>query len=174
MTKLNLFSLLIIIAVIHQFNAAKISSLVHVPETVNERISFVDVEEERDEITKLKERIKTEMDAYRKGMEKKKLLKTKTTTTTSTTTTTEAPTSSTLVHVYLVGIDLFEGSEDTTDSSLIGTTTIDNRNIIDAPVKCREGEKMAAGRCRKIYARLSLNDDNAVEDDLEEMTTISA
>lgn len=169
MTKLNLFSLLIIIVVIHQFNAAKISSLVHVPETVNERISFVDVEEEKDEITKLKEKIKMEMDAYRKGMEKKKPTKT-----TTTTTTTEAPTSSTLVHVYLVGIDLFEGGDETTDSSLLSTTTINNRHIIDAPVLCREGERIAAGRCRKIYSRLSLNDDNALDEEFEETTTNSA
>lgn len=168
MTKLNLFSLLIIIVVIHQFNAAKISSLVHVPETVNERISFVD-EEEKDEITKLKEKIKMEMDAYRKGMEKKKPTKT-----TTTTTTTEAPTSSTLVHVYLVGIDLFEGGDETTDSSLLSTTTINNRHIIDAPVLCREGERIAAGRCRKIYSRLSLNDDNALDEEFEETTTNSA
>lgn len=173
MTKLNLFSLLIIIVVIHQFNAAKISSLVHVPETVNERISFVDMEEEKDEITKLKEKIKMEMDAYRKGMEKKKPTKT-TTTTTPTTTTTEAPTSSTLVHVYLVGIDLFEGGDETTDSSLLSTTTINNRHIIDAPVLCREGERIAAGRCRKIYSRLSLNDDNALDEEFEETTTNSA
>lgn len=154
MTKLIFFSLLIIIAVIHQFHAAK---LVHTPEEINEKISFVEVEEDNDETTKLKEKIKMEMEAYKLGKDKKK----PTTTTTSTTTTTEAPTSSTLVHVYLVGIDGDEDDEEATESSTVDSSTrIDDRYIINAPVLCRDGEKTVDGRCRKIFSRMGEDDED--------------
>lgn len=155
---------LIFFIIIHQVECHTINKAIS-QQTKDDKISFIESDSENDESEKIKAKIRKEMDEYQKKKEDKKKSNTtkviSTTTSTSTTTTTQAPSSSTLVHVYLIGIDepadfdqttLSENTvESTTSDDFEVTTIVDDRFILDAPNICRDGQKYVNGRCRIIY-----------------------
>jgi hypothetical protein len=137
--RLLLFSILL--AVIHQCLSANV--------VIDDKISFV---EEKDATEAVREKIRSEMEEYKKLKEmslKKKSKKetTATTTTTTTTTTTPASTtsSSTVKPIYLGLPDDGETMEAEEE-----ITTEGDRFIINAPLICKENERLVRGRCRKI------------------------
>lgn len=121
----------------------------------DDNIKFVDT---NDETEPIREKIRTEMDEYKRMKQlslKSKKNSTKATTEAATTTTTEATSSSTVRQVYL-GLDEEETNEaedttDTTDSTDgYETTTLEDRNIINAPHVCKGTQKYITGRCRDL------------------------
>ena len=125
-------------------------------QVLDDNIQFVD---QNDEMEPIREKIRTEMDEYRRLKEmsiKSKSAKA----TTTTTTTTEAPTS-TVRQVHLIGYEKdaeiaelppeevideeFEGEEEEAT-----TKTVVDLTIIDAPLQCRAGFVLVGTRCRKL------------------------
>lgn len=157
MKTLKFFILLALFALIYQIECHPINKTIS--QTRDDKISFIESEGENDESEKVREKIRKEMDEYRKQKENKKkkvgnlTTTSTTTTTTSTTTTTQAPSSSTLVHVHLIGLEeLTENDgESSTSDGLETTTEFTDRFIIDAPTKCKDGKQFVDGRCRTIY-----------------------
>jgi hypothetical protein len=124
----------------------------------DDKIKFVDSLDDADAI---REKIRTEMDEYKRLKElslKKKHVKTvpkeiesTTATTTTTTVAAEAVSSSTVRAVYFGNPDDDDEEETTDDSTDDGmTTTPKDRFILAAPPKCRSGERFVDGRCRLI------------------------
>lgn len=120
----------------------------------DDNIQFVD---QNDDMESIREKIRTEMDQYRKLKEislKSKNVKTSTVLTT-TSTTTEA--SSTVRHVHLIGHEeeeLEESPADVPEESERGeemtTMGVVNLNIFDVPVVCKSGFVLVGTRCRKL------------------------
>lgn len=116
-----------------------------------DNIQFVD---QNDDMESIREKIRTEMDQYRKLKEislKNKNFKTST----STTTTTEA--SSTVRHVHLIGHEeevLEEAPDDVPEESEgveeMTTMGVKDLNIFDVPVVCKAGFVLVGTRCRKL------------------------
>jgi hypothetical protein len=164
MKTLKFFISLAFFALIYQIECHAINKTISQP-TRDDKISFIESNSENDESEKVREKIRKEMDEYRKQKENKKkkvasIITTTSTTTTTTTTTQAPPSSSTLVHVHLIGIDEEPTDDDLTTENYLETSTFNDtdtttdvidRFIIDAPNLCKNGEQYAAGRCRKIY-----------------------
>lgn len=124
------------------------------PEIRDDKISFIETDSENDESEKVKEKIRKEMDEYRKEKESRK--KKMSTTVETTSATTEAISSSTLVHVHLIGIEDSTNSNDYYEETTLlvndtEATTVDNRNILTAQILCPDGKKLINNVCRRIY-----------------------
>lgn len=110
--------------------------------SIDDKIKFVDHIDEKELI---REKIRTEMDEYKRLKEmsiKSRIEKTTTSTTTMT---------STIRQIHLIGSeDLEEYSTDDPEEITTYKPEIKDLNIFDAPIKCKTGQKYANGRCRDI------------------------